>query len=97
MVWFIDRENKDMRLEPCDMDPHHSRLAIAKLAEYEDLEEQGLLIRLPCHCKDCKYVDYEGTDSYCLRNSAFMQEDDFCKYAEKDEYKAEEKLRELEG
>lgn len=69
-----------------------------KLAEYEDLEEQGLLLRLPCHCRDCKHVDYvgcAGTTCYCKKNGAFMQEDDFCKYAEKDE--AEEKLRELEG
>lgn len=40
MVWFVDHENNDMRLEPCEMDSHHSRLAIQKLAEYEDLEDR---------------------------------------------------------
>lgn len=32
--------------------------AIDKLAEYEDLEEQGLLIRLPCKVGDTVYVIY---------------------------------------
>lgn len=31
--------------------------AIEKLAEYEDLEEQGLLVRLPCKVGDIIYVD----------------------------------------
>ena len=31
-------------------------LPIAKLANYEDLEEQGLLIRLPCKVGDILYV-----------------------------------------
>lgn len=50
MVWFIDREHKSgyAEREPCEMDSHHSRLAIAKLAEYEDLEEQGKLLKLSC-------------------------------------------------
>lgn len=68
-----------------------------KLAEYEDLEEQGLLFKIPCYCKECGYVDYAGcagTTCYCMRSGAFMQEDDFCNYAEKD--RSEEKLRELE-
>ena len=55
MVWFIDRENNDTRLEPCEMDSQHSRLAIQKLAEYEDLEEQGLLLKLPCKVGDTVY------------------------------------------
>lgn len=38
MVWFIDHEHKEpIEREPCDMGAHHARLAIAKLAEYEDL------------------------------------------------------------
>ena len=47
MVWFIDRENNDMELEPCEMSAQHNRLALQKLADYEILEEQGLLLRLP--------------------------------------------------
>lgn len=57
-----------------------------KLAEYEQAEEDGLLIRIECRCKDCVHVDYAGcsnTTCYCMKNSCFMQEDDFCKYAEK--------------
>lgn len=46
MTWFVDE--KDRRLEPCEMSPHHNRLAIEKLANYEDLEEAGRLIELPC-------------------------------------------------
>ena len=45
MVWFKDKERL---FEPCEMDAHQSRLAIAKLATYEQAEEQGLLLRLPC-------------------------------------------------
>lgn len=33
--------------------------AINKLAEYEDLEEQGLLLRLPCKVGDTVYCIYE--------------------------------------
>ena len=53
MVWFIDCEHKGYtesgyaEREPCEMDAHHARLAIAKLAEYEDLEEQGKLLIVP--------------------------------------------------
>lgn len=46
MVWFKD-ENNNILLEPCEMSSHHSRMAIAKLAAYEDAEEQGLISRLP--------------------------------------------------
>ena len=54
MVWFKD-ENNNMLLEPCEMSSHHSRMAIAKLAAYEDAEEQGLLLRLPCKVGDILY------------------------------------------
>ena len=37
--------------------------AIQKLAEYEDLEEQGLLLRLPCKVGDTIYeVSYENRE-----------------------------------
>ena len=32
---------------------------LTKLADYEDLEEQGLLVRLPCKVGDIVYVDSE--------------------------------------
>lgn len=47
--------------------------AIDKLAEYEDLEEQGLLLRLPCKVGDTVYglVNYcndcPNYDDYCHR------------------------------
>lgn len=56
MVWFKDFENSGMLLEPCEMSSHHSRMAIAKLAAYEDAEEQGLLLRLPCKVGDPVYL-----------------------------------------
>nr|DAG49016.1 MAG TPA: hypothetical protein [Caudoviricetes sp.] len=28
MVWFKDAENGNAHLEPCEMDAHHSRIAI---------------------------------------------------------------------
>ena len=50
MVWFVDHDNNDMDLEPCEMNYHHNRLAIQKLAEYEDIyKETGLT---PEECVD---------------------------------------------
>ena len=37
----------------------HIQKAFEKLAEYEDLEEQGLLLRLPCKLGDTVYCIYE--------------------------------------
>lgn len=48
MVWFKDAENGNAHLEPCEMTAHHNRMALDKLATYEDAEEQGLLLRLLC-------------------------------------------------
>ena len=44
-----------------------------KLGEYEDLEEQGLLLRLPCNVGDTVYCIYEDIQNVlnmdkCLRN-----------------------------
>ena len=57
MVWFKDTENNDMWCEPCEMSVHNVRMALAKLADYEDAEEQGLILRLPCEVGDTVYVD----------------------------------------
>lgn len=56
MVWFVDHENNNIELEPCEMNSHHNRLAIQKLAVYEDAEEQGLFLRSPCKVGDKAYV-----------------------------------------
>lgn len=52
MVWFKEKERL---FEPCEMSAHQSRMAIAKLAAYEQDEEQGLLLRLPCKVGDTLY------------------------------------------
>lgn len=57
MVWFKDAENGNAHLEPCEMTAHHNRMALDKLATYEDAEEQGLLLKLPCKVGDTVYVD----------------------------------------
>lgn len=53
MVWFKEKERL---FEPCEMSAHQSRMAIAKLAAYEQAEEQGLLLRLPCKVGDTVYI-----------------------------------------
>lgn len=73
---------------------------IEKLAEYERLEEQGLLVKIECHCKDCKHVDFAGCNNgacYCYMNECYMNEDDFCKYAERYKEEAEKKLESMKG
>jgi hypothetical protein len=46
MVWFVDHENifngekRELLLEPCEMSYHHYRLAIQKLAEYEEKDAE---------------------------------------------------------
>lgn len=45
MIWFKDQ---GLKIEPCEMNAHHYRMILEKLAAYEDAEEQGLLVRLPC-------------------------------------------------
>lgn len=47
MVWFIDHDNNNLNLEPCEMSYSQNGKAIRKLAYYEDAEEQGRLIVLP--------------------------------------------------
>lgn len=60
MVWFKDYENDNARLEPCEMTAHHNRMVIEKLSTYEDAEEQGRLIKLPCKVGDKIFLDFAG-------------------------------------
>lgn len=53
MIWFKDQ---GLKIEPCEMNAHHCRMILEKIADYEDLEEQGLLVRLPCKVGDTVYV-----------------------------------------
>ena len=55
MVWFKDAENGNAHLEPCEMTAHHNRMALDKLATYEDAEEQGQILRPPCKVGDTVY------------------------------------------
>ncbi|MFR4398959.1 MAG: hypothetical protein ACLT4A_10335 [Anaerobutyricum soehngenii] len=52
MIWLKDQ---GLKIEPCEMNSHHCRMILEKLADYEDLEEQGLLVRLPCKVGDTVY------------------------------------------
>lgn len=52
MIWLKDQ---GLKIEPCEMNSHHCRMILEKLADYEDLEEQGLLVRLPCKVGNTVY------------------------------------------
>ena len=56
MVWFKDTENNDMWCEPCEMSVHNVRMALAKLADYEDADEQGSSQQLPCKVGETVWV-----------------------------------------
>lgn len=60
MVWFKDYENGNARLEPCEMTAHHNRMVIEKLSTYEDAEEHGRLVKLPCKVGDKIFLDFAG-------------------------------------
>ena len=52
-------EKGECHFEYCEQCDHEAE-AWSKLTEYEDLEEQGLLLRLPCKVGDTIYlVDFE--------------------------------------
>jgi hypothetical protein len=61
MIWFKDQ---GLKIEPCEMNAHHCRMILEKLADYEDLEEQGLLVRLPCKV---------GEKLWCIVNSTIRE------------------------
>lgn len=70
MIWFKDQ---GLKIEPCEMNAHHCRMILEKLVDYEEAEEQGLLVRLPCkvgtevfailprdsHCTKCQIKKIE--------------------------------------
>lgn len=78
MVWFVDYLNNGVDLEPYEMTTRDIRLALEKLAYYEDLEEQGRLSILTVQdihpCRNCGTgwgsISSEGSDgceNYCTR------------------------------
>lgn len=60
------------------INPYVSGNVYLKLAEYEDAEEQGLLIRLPCKVGDKAYYLHKGgideveVDSFVLNINLFV-------------------------
>ena len=89
MIWFNDQ---GLKIEPCEMNAHHCRMILEKLADYEDLEEQGLLVRLPvatgtnmyvvASFLDCIY-DYE----HCKATQKWKCEEDIpCEHEKKKYY-----------
>lgn len=99
MVWFKDKERL---FEPCEMSAHQSRLAIAKLAAYEQDEDQGLLLRLPCNkvwfiCdKGTKYATVMSKSINDLTVYEIRKIDKDGRYWSSKK-KAEAKLTEMEG
>ncbi len=60
MIWFKDQ---GLKIEPCEMNAHHYRMILEKLADYEDAEEQGLLVRLPDGLNRTLYqINYSWTE-----------------------------------
>ena len=66
---FVPKEERDLVVFtqgeyidtiPAEMTHEDIRKALRKLAEYEDLEEQGLLLRLPCKVGDTVYRINKG-------------------------------------
>lgn len=65
MVWFKDAENGNAHLEPCEMTAYHNRMALDKLATYEDLEEQGRLLKLPLLNSEVEQRECVHTKATC--------------------------------
>ncbi len=62
--------------------------AIEKLAEYEDLEEQGVLLKLPCKVGDTVYSIAEdcGGDALDCRNRDCQNCVDFYRFVEENKF-----------
>ena len=61
---------------------------LVKLAEYEDAEEQGLLVKVECHCKDCVHWSdmVAGATEHvklCSIGGYMVGKNGYCVYAEK--------------
>lgn len=52
-----------------------------KLKHYEDLEDQGRLIEIPCRCKDCIHAGGTTNDDkciYCTLHNCYMGKENHC-------------------
>ena len=55
--------------------------AFVKLAHYEDLEEQGRLVKI-IRCKDCiRHGDEHIGAGWCYEHEHLTNDDDYCSYA----------------
>ena len=68
MIWLKDQ---GLKIEPCEMNAHHCRMILEKLVDYEEAEEQGLLVRLPCKeaysaSGDMVYLIFEEEIAECV-------------------------------
>ena len=75
MVWFRSQDRNDLWLEPCEMTAHDNRRAIDELAAYEDEEEQGRLVILPCKVGDTVFL-VEGHSVYKSQVDSITLHDD---------------------
>lgn len=90
---------------PCGENSYdYKNLLIERLGKYEDLEEQGRLVRLPCkyvyYIVDINNPKYAMVMKRTIRELAIYEIEDIdkenCKYFSTEE-KAEAKLKELRG
>ena len=61
---YIQCNNNECRLGYCDRECEHYKCMVNKLAEYEDAEEQGLLLRLPCKVGNTAWYIDDDDDDY---------------------------------
>ena len=104
--------NDEMWLNACEPDDEEIEAVYRRLKEYEDLEEQGRLIKLPCKVGDTVYVivgknisvqkiqrvtiDSEGKIEFCTKKRGFALFD-IGKTVFLAKSEAEAKLKELRG
>jgi hypothetical protein len=62
---------------PCGENSYDFKnLLIQKLGEYEDLEEQGLLIKLPCKVGDIFYINIQKQTYKCKISGFYISKDE---------------------
>ena len=69
MERLTDGKTKLLKEEKCPIMLH---TVVRKLAEYEDLEEQGLLLKLPCKVGDTVYYISNGFIEPCTVEVIFL-------------------------
>lgn len=63
---------KDCEEDACSWFCHHEEDVWNKLAEYEDLEEQGLINKLPCKAGETVYCIEECGDDFEISGYVFL-------------------------